>query len=154
MGELHAYMTELLNTASMLLFGRVSYELLRGYWPGVAQTGKGDGALVEFARRLEGKQKLVVTSSELTSGWNSSRVTLGPNGETVRTLKEQTAGVLLLVASPTLARTLFELGLIDEYHLAIQPIFAGRGPTFLAGLKTPVRASLHDMRRLSLRPGS
>src|SRR6187551_68667 len=117
--EFHQYVTTLFSSASALLFGRVSFELLRGYWPGVAEAGQGDEATVKFARQLEGMPKHVVTSRPLAPGWNASRLELGPNGETVRTLREQTAGVLLLVASPSLARTLLQLGLLDEYHLAI-----------------------------------
>jgi dihydrofolate reductase len=147
--EFHEYVTELFGTASALLFGRVSYELLRGYWPGVAQAGQADEATLEFARRLGWMPKHVVTGREVAPGWSSSRMELGPNGSAVRTLAEQTPGVLLLVGSPSLSRTLLELGLLDEYHLAIQPIFAGRGPTFLAGSKAPLHASLLDTRRLS-----
>src|ERR1051326_450223 len=83
--EFHSYVTELFGTASALLFGRVSYELLRAYWPDVARTGQGDEATVEFARRIERMPKHVVTSRELAAGWNSSRLTLGPNGEAIRT---------------------------------------------------------------------
>jgi dihydrofolate reductase len=147
--ELHDWVTTLFGSASALLFGRVTYELLRSYWPGVAAAGTGPPAEVRFARVLETKPKYVVSRQDPAAGWNTSRVALGRNGEDIGVLKRDVVGNILLVASPSLACALVQAGLIDEYHLAIQPIFAGHGPTFLAGLGAPTRLRLRDANQLS-----
>jgi dihydrofolate reductase len=147
--EFHAHITDVFSNASALLFGRNTFELLHGYWPDVAATGQGTAAEVRFARVLEGMPKYVVSRQDPPSSWNASRTSVGERGERIRTLKERIPGILLLVASPGLARTLLELSLVDEYHLAIQPIFAGRGPTFLAGLPAPIHLELRETLRLS-----
>jgi dihydrofolate reductase len=147
--ELHDWVTALVSGASALLFGRVTYELLRGYWPGVAANGTGQPAEVRFARVLETKPKYLVSRHEPAPGWNTSRVSLGPKGQDIGNLKAGLAGNLLLIASPSLASALVQEGLVDEYHLAIQPIVAGRGPALLAGLPTPAKLRLQDVKRLS-----
>jgi dihydrofolate reductase len=147
--ELHDWVTTLFSSVSALLFGRVTYELLRSYWPGVAAAGTGPPAEVRFARVLEAKPKYLVSRQDPAPGWNTSRVALGRNGGDIGALKRDVAGNILLVASPSLACALVQAGLVDEYHLAIQPIFAGHGPTFLAGLGTPTRLRLSDAHRLS-----
>ena len=57
-------------------------------------------------------------------------------------------GTILLVASPTLARTLVQWGLVSEYHLAVSPMVAGHGPHFLEGLEEHFKGSLLDATRL------
>jgi dihydrofolate reductase len=146
--EFHDWVTDLFSGASALLFGRVTYELLRGHWPAVAASGTGPPAEVRFARLLESKPKYVVSRREPAAGWKTARVGLDQTGSDVRTLKRDTSGTLLLVASPSLARALLQAGLIDEYHLAIQPIVVGHGPTFLAGLSQPASLRLRDSTRL------
>jgi dihydrofolate reductase len=146
--QFHEHIAEVIDRASALLFGRPTYELLHGYWPEVAATGRGRAAEVRLARVLDSKPKYVVSRGDHIPDWRSSLTGVGPNGERIRALKEQARGVLLLVASPSLARTLVQLELVDEYHVAVQPIVAGRGPTFLAGLSRPARLELRDTMRL------
>jgi dihydrofolate reductase len=147
--EFHAQMVDLVGRASALLFGRTTFELLRGYWPTVAASGQGTPAEVRLARVLDEKPKFVVSSREPTAGWSARRA--DAKAEVIRSLKQRSDGPLLLVASPTLARTLLEWELIDEYHVAISPMVAGRGPTFLAGLKGERKSKL--MRVDSLESG-
>jgi dihydrofolate reductase len=147
--ELHDWVTTLFSSASALLFGRVTYELLRNYWPGVAAAGTGPLAEVRFARVLEAKPKYVVSRQDTAPGWNTSRLALGRDGGDIGSLKRDLVGNILLVASPSRACALVQAGLVDDYHLAIQPIFAGHGPTFLAGLAAPTHLRLRDANRLS-----
>jgi dihydrofolate reductase len=146
--EFHEWVTDLVGAAAALLFGRVTYELLRGYWPGITASATGPPAEVRFARMLDTKPKYVVSRQDPAAGWNASRAALGQHGGGIDALKRDTRGTLLLVASPSLARALLQAGLIDEYHLAIQPIVVGHGPTFLAGLSGPTHLQLRDTRQL------
>ena len=45
-------------------------------------------------------------------------------------------------------RTLVEWGLVDEYHVAISPMLAGHGPTFLTGLPRSLTTALLSTSRL------
>jgi dihydrofolate reductase len=111
----------------------------------IERTATGKPAKVRLAHILDEKPKYVVSSHEPASAWNARRI----EADSIRTLKLRTDGALLLVASPTLVRTLLQWNLVDEYHVAISPLVAGRGPTFLAGLQRGVRATLLDLNRLS-----
>jgi riboflavin biosynthesis pyrimidine reductase len=97
---------------------------------------------------LDAKPKYVVSGQEPAPGWNTSGVALGPNAQDLAALKGRLPGNLLLIASPRLAAALVQAGLVDEYHLATQPIVAGRGPTLLAGLSAPASLRLQDVKRL------
>jgi dihydrofolate reductase len=53
-------------------------------------------------------------------------------------LKEQVAGEIE-VAGPDLARSLTDLGLIDEYRIYLHPVVLGHGKPFFAGPRPRLR---------------
>jgi riboflavin biosynthesis pyrimidine reductase len=61
----------------------------------------------------------------------------------IRRLKAERVGEIE-VAGPDLARSLTELGLIDEYRLYLHPIVLGRGKPFFAGSRPPLRLVASD----------
>jgi dihydrofolate reductase len=62
----------------------------------------------------------------------------------IRGLKAQLAGEIA-VGGPDLARSLTDLGLIDEYRLYLRPIVLGRGRPFFAGPRPPLRLVASDL---------
>jgi riboflavin biosynthesis pyrimidine reductase len=62
----------------------------------------------------------------------------------VRGLKDQFVGEIE-VAGPDLARSLTDLGLIDEYQLYFRPVVLGRGTPFFAGPRPPLRLVASDL---------
>ena len=61
----------------------------------------------------------------------------------IRGLKAELAGEIE-VAGPDLARSLTDLGLIDEYQLYLHPVVLGRGKPFFAGPRPPLRLVASD----------
>jgi dihydrofolate reductase len=61
----------------------------------------------------------------------------------IRGLKAQLAGEIE-VAGPDLARSLTDLGLIDEYQLYLHPVVLGQGKPFFAGPRPPLRLVASD----------
>jgi dihydrofolate reductase len=76
---------------------------------------------------------------------------VGPNAtlvggdfeDPIRALKAEHVGEIA-VAGPDLARSLTDLGLIDEYRLYFHPIVLGRGKPFFAGPRPPLRLVASD----------
>ena len=48
------------------------------------------------------------------------------------------------VAGPDLARSVTELGLIDEYRIYLHPVVLGRGKPYFAGPRPPLRLMTND----------
>jgi dihydrofolate reductase len=143
--EFHERISDLFDGTASLLFGSKTYALLHGYWPGVAASGEGTPGVLRLARILNEKPKYVVSSRDPASGWQARRT--APTRDAIAALRDQVDGTILLVASPTLARTVVQWGLVREYHVAVSPMVAGHGPHFLEGLEH-FRASLLDVARL------
>lgn len=141
--ETHAHFTRLLDESGAMLWGRVTYEMMEVYWPGVA-SGDIDAppALQNWARTLEGKPKYVVSSTRTDFPWTNSHHLVGDLRAAVQELKDRTPeGVL--VGSGKLATELDRLDLIDEYHFLLQPMITGHGPKLYEG-------GLPETRRLDL----
>ncbi|MFN8631510.1 MAG: dihydrofolate reductase family protein [Chloroflexota bacterium] len=131
--ETHAHFTRLLDEGGAMLWGRVTYEMMEGYWPAVAR-GDVDAppAEREWAVKLDAKPKYVVSSTRTDFPWANSHHISGDLRSSVQRLKDETpAGVLL--GSGRLANALDGLDLIDEYRFLLQPRIAGHGPTLYQG---------------------
>ena len=76
---------------------------------------------------------------------------VGPNASLVvddleraiRELKAERDGEIE-VAGPTLAHSLTELGLIDEYRFYLHPVVLGQGNPYFAGPRPPLRFVASD----------
>ncbi len=147
--ETHAFFTRLMDDHGAMLWGRITYEMMESYWPAVAR-GEFDvpPAVSEWAVKLEGKPKYVVSSTRTTFPWANSHHVGRDLRLDVQRLKDETpTGVLL--GSGKLAVELDRLGLIDEYRFLIHPRIAGHGPTlYQRGLQTTRRLELVSARPL------
>src|SRR6185369_13134853 len=142
------YYTRLMDAAGGMLFGRVTYELMEGAWPAVARDPKAPPASRAWARKLEAKPKHVVSTTRRDFPWSNTFRVDGDLREAIARLKRRTPRGLL-VGSPRLSAALEQMGLIDEYRLAVHPVLAGHGPTLFSGLGLSSRLRLLGARRLS-----
>jgi dihydrofolate reductase len=133
--ETHAYFTQLMDEGEVMLWGRVTYEMMESFWPAVARGEvEVPPAVLDWAVKLETKPKYVVSSTRTEFPWTNSHRISGDLRTSVLQLKEATAGRVLL-GSGTLATELDRLDLIDEYNFVVHPRIAGHGPTlFQRGL--------------------
>lgn len=121
------------------LYGRRLYEIMR-YWDG-DEWNQHDPSrtadLEDYAAAWRGQRKWVV-SRTLTSVGPNATLVAGDLEAAVRRLKAEHSGEIE-VGGPTLARSLTELGLIDEYQLYVHPVVLGRGTPFFAAARPPLR---------------
>ncbi len=134
--ETHRHATELLAACDMLVFGRVTYQLME-YWKPPAAPDL-PAWMLPFARVIDAARKIVVSDTLPESpGWNTALVRNADLEATIRQLRAE-PGRGILVGGVKLPMVLAERGLIDEYEFIIHPRIAGRGPSLFAGLKSAV----------------
>jgi dihydrofolate reductase len=107
-----------IDASDAYLFGRVTYEMLAGYWP----QQKND-----VADRLNRQPKYVVSTTLKQADWNNSTIIAGNVVEVVTSLKQQPGQDLLMFGSGTLLQTLSAANLVDEYRFLVHPVVLGRG---------------------------
>ena len=132
--ELHEYFTRLLRDASLLLFGRNTYQLMVPYWPDVARNPSENEAINEFARVFDSLDKIVFSTTLKRVEGNNTRIVRTNVAEEVLGLKQQ-PGKDICVGSLSIASQLSERGLIDEYQFVVHPVVAGKGPRLFESVK-------------------
>jgi dihydrofolate reductase len=110
---------ELMDVDGQLL-GRRTYEGFAAAWP-----GRNDEA--GFAEKMNGMPKYVVSNTLENPTWNNTTVLKGDGVESVRKLKEDGDGDLLVAGSAQLSQSLLAAGLVDELRLMIFPLIIGAG---------------------------
>ncbi len=139
--EVHEYHTGLLRNADLLLFGRITYELMVPYWPDVAKNQSETEATNEFARVFDSLDKVVFSTTLKHVGGNNTRIVRANIAEEVLALKQQ-PGKDIGVGGLSIASQLSERGLIDEYQFVVHPVVAGRGPRLFETVKPQDRLQL------------
>lgn len=121
------------------VYGRRLYEIMR-YWDG-DDWNQHDPArtpdLLDFAAAWRRQRKWVVSRSLTSVGPNATLVSDDIEAA-IRKLKTELPGEIE-VGGPNLARSLTELGLIDEYQLYLHPVVLGRGNPLFAAPRPPLR---------------
>lgn len=136
---LFRHWTEHVRDLAGSVYGRRMYEIMR-YWD--EDDPEWDAARREFAAAWRSQPKWVVSRSLKSVGPNATLVEHGLEA-VVRGLKARLVGEIA-VAGPDLARTLTDLGLVDEYRLYFHPVVLGQGTPFFAGARPPLRLLASD----------
>jgi len=117
--EFFDYAKAMLRAADTLLFGRTTYEHMANYWP----TAPAD----EIADKMNNLPKIVFSRTLPRAEWNNSRLVKHNPEEEVAKLKDQPGKDLVVLGSATVASSLLQAGLVDEYRVILQPVLIGRG---------------------------
>jgi dihydrofolate reductase len=121
--EVHQHYTELLNDADVILYGRITYQLME-YWQPFLKNPSGEKSMDDFAIAIDKIPKIVFSETLNTTTWESARIATHDLKEEVLVLKQQ-LGKNILVGSRSLIIQLMKLHLIDELQLCINLVVAG-----------------------------
>jgi len=125
--ELWDYVSGLTTEADTALFGRVTYQMMEGYWPTAADNPSATSHDIDHSRWVNNATKLVFSRTLEEVGWANARLVKGNIAEEITGLKQQPGKNLLMIGSPSLAHTFMQLGLIDEYRINVNPAVLGNG---------------------------
>ena len=114
--ELEQLSKQQLAEATVLLFGRRTYEGMAAYW----QKEKG-----EIADGMNNASKAVLSTTLRSADWNNSR--LLRSIDDVTALKKDAGETNIFVfGSAALTSSLRQAGLIDEYRICVAPLLLGK----------------------------
>jgi dihydrofolate reductase len=121
------------------IYGRRMYEVMR-YWDEDHPDRTPEQRA--FATAWRRQPKWVISRTLASVGPNATLVSDGIEAA-LRDLKAQHGGEID-VSGPDLARSLTDLGLVDEYRLYFHPVVLGGGKPFFAGPRPPLRLAASD----------
>jgi dihydrofolate reductase len=140
--EWNAFVAGNASGGGMILFGRVTYELMASFWP----TSLAAKLMPVVAERMNSLPKIVFSRTRRTASWNNTRLVTGDMIGEVRKMKNEPGEDMVILGSGSIVSQLAEHGLIDEYQVVVVPVALGKGRTMFEGVKEKVPLKLTSSR--------
>ena len=133
------------DSSDTMLLGRKLADGFIGYWENAFEKNPD----TPFAKKIVDIPKVVFTKTLEKSTWNNTTLAKGNLAEEIADLKKQTGKDILVVGGAGFVSSLIKEGLIDEYHLIVNPTAIGSGLTIFNSLDriqkfTPTQAKLYS----------
>ncbi len=128
--EFNTYAIALLRQVDTLLFGRRTYELMAGYWPG-PEAVKDDPVVAGLMNTLN---KVVFSRTLTRVEWRNSRIAQRDAIAEIQALKHQEGKDMAIFGSSELITSLLPARVIDELRIIVNPVVLGAGKPFLKGI--------------------
>ena len=139
--EFNRFTAERAQTGGVLLFGRVTYEMMESFWP----TPEAVRMLPRVAEQMNKLPKVVFSRKMKEARWNNTTVADDLEG-TIRRMKAQPGPGMAIMGSGKIVSQLAGTGLIDAYELIINPVALGAGRTLFTDVRERVRLRLTESR--------
>jgi dihydrofolate reductase len=141
--ELHRFHNEMAAATAVHLYGRRLYETMV-FWETAEEDPERTEVERDFARIWKATPKLVFSSTLTAVEGRATLAAADPVTE-VRRLKAEDGGPLA-IGGAGLASTIVAAGLVDEYHLFVNPVVLGGGTPFLPPLERRIALELVETR--------
>jgi dihydrofolate reductase len=138
--EIHEHYADLLRSAGIVLYGRVTFQLME-FWKTLVENPTGNKTMDEFAIVMDNTPKLVFSRTLKNVEWKSATLAKKDLEAEVLELKQQ-PGKDIFVGSPSLIVALTKRNLIDEYQICIHPVIAGSGLPLFKDIQDSVNLKL------------
>jgi len=141
--EESAFAAEGSKSGSVLLFGRVTYQMMESYWP--TQMAKQDSP--DVAEGMSQSEKVVFSRTLKNTNWDNSRIVRTNPVEEVKRMKKENGSDMTVLGSGSIVTQLAENNLIDTYMLMVDPVVLGEGTPIFQGIKHQPDLKLIDTRK-------
>ena len=140
--EWNAFTAENAKGGGVLLFGRVTYELMASFWP----TPQAMQMMPDVAKGMNNLPKVVFSGTLEKVTWSNTKLVKGDLIEEVKKMKSEPGDDMVIMGSGTIVSQLSQHRLIDEYQIVLVPIVLGEGRTMFEGLDDKL-----ELKRISTR---
>ena len=142
--EFIAFLVSLIDSSDTLLLGRKTAEALIPFWENTADKNPDH----PFAKKIADIPKVVFSKTLDKSTWHNTTLAKGNLAEEIASLKTLNGKDILVFGGAGFVSSLINEGLIDEYHLIINPTAMASGMTIFNSLNeikkfSPVQAKLY-----------
>jgi dihydrofolate reductase len=140
--EYRAFVADNAKGGGALVFGRVTYQMMAGWWPTPA-AAQMDPVVAD---RMNALPKIVFSRTLPGADWANTTLVRGEAAGEMRRLKSAPGPDMVILGSGRLVAALAREGLIDEYQLLVNPVVLGKGRTMFEGIETPLALALRESR--------
>lgn len=140
--EWNAFVGGNASGSGVLLFGRITYELMASYWPTPAALHNSP----MVAKGMNDLPKVVFSRTLDKASWSNTRLVKSDMLAEVRKMKREPGADMVILGSGSIVSQLAQENLIDEYQIALNPIVLGKGRTMFDGVKEKLKLKLAKSR--------
>jgi dihydrofolate reductase len=131
--KLKEYVNELTESIDTILLGRKMTDGFISYWSAV-MTKPDDDPDYAFAKKMMETPKVVFTKTMNKSKWVNTDIATGDLADEINKLKSQNGKDIIVYGGASFDSSLIKAGLIDEFHLFVNPAAIGNGMTIFKDL--------------------
>ena len=142
--EWNVFVAENAKGGGPLLFGRVTYELMNSFWP----TPMASAVHHDVAERMNMLPKVVFSKTLGEAAWSNTRL-VRDMVPAIRKMKQEPGENMTIMGSGSVVSQLAAEGLIDEFHVVVNPIVLGKGRTMFEGIGERMPLTLTKSRAFS-----
>ena len=147
--EIFEYVGKRIGEGDTALYGRVTYQMMEGYWPGAGDKPGANRHDIEHSKWYSKVHKLVLSKTLKGAGLTNTTIISDKLSDKINEIKQQAGKEILLFGSPTATHSLMQLNLIDGYWLFVNPIILGRGIPLFADIKDKIKLKLLSTRQFT-----
>ena len=125
--EMFDFVGTMTDQADTALYGRVTYEMMQGYWPKAGEQPNASKHDIEHSTWYNKVAKLVLSRTMHETGLHNTKIIADQLANNINTIKQQDGKNILIFGSPRASQSLLNEGLIDEFWLFVNPIILGKG---------------------------
>jgi dihydrofolate reductase len=140
--EWDAFVAENASGGGVLVFGRITYELMASFWP----TPFAIENMPVVAEGMNSMPKVVFSRTLDKASWNNTKLVKGDLAAEIRKMKQEAGEGMAILGSGSIIPQLAQEGLIDEYQIVVNPIVLGKGRTMFDGIKEKLSLKLTKTR--------
>jgi dihydrofolate reductase len=129
---------DLQKTVDCMLVGRVLYQGFEQYWPAVPENPQSPKELVAFAQWMADTPKIVFSKTLKEVKWKNSTLAQMDPATTVRKMKQEPGGDMVIFGGASLAAYFTKHDLVDEYRLKLEPVVLGTGKSLFQDITNRV----------------
>jgi len=149
--EIFDYIGKRISEGDTALYGRVTYQMMEGYWPTAGEQPGASKHDIEHSKWYKNVQKVVLSKTMKDATLPNTKIISDNIAGRINEIKQSASGneEILLFGSPTATHSLMQLNLIDGYWLFVNPIILGRGIPLFAGIKDKINLQLLATRQFA-----
>ena len=138
--KIKKYVFELTEPVDTILLGRKMTDGFISHWSDV--MSKPDDPSYAFAKKMIETPKVVFTKTLNKSRWVNTDIATGDLTDEINKLKSQNGKDIIVYGGASFDSSLIKAGLIDEFHLFVNPAAIGNGLTIFKDLNEVQKFSL------------
>ncbi|MCA1814885.1 MAG: dihydrofolate reductase family protein [Acidobacteria bacterium] len=133
------------DSSDTILLGRKLADGFIKHWENAVEKNPD----TPFAKKIVDTPKVVFTKTLDRSTWKNTTLAKGDLAEEIASLKKQNGKDIIVVGGAGFVSSLIREGLIDEYHLIVNPTAIGNGMTIFDSLDriqkfSPIQSKLYS----------